>query len=102
MDVHVTMAVEPSTLAGLAARWQEAAELLDASRREVAALDPSVFAGVADGVLLPAARGFRDDLVRRAAAMAGEAAARAEALQTFRGEIEREDDEVARALEGRR
>lgn len=101
MDRHA-MAVEPTTLAGLAGRWQEAADLLDASRREVAGLDPAVFAGVADEVLVAAVAGFRDDLVRRTQGVVDEAEARTAALRTWGGDVERVDDEVARALEGRR
>jgi len=101
MDVRA-MAVEPTTLAGLAGRWQEAADLLDASGREVAGLDPGVFAGVADDAGVSAAAGFRDDLVRRAAGLVDEAEARAAALRAWGGDVVRVDDEVAQALEGPR
>lgn len=90
--------VEPETLRTLAARWSEVADLLDLSRGEVEALDPAVF----DAAVLAAAVGFRDDLLRRVRLVVDEAETRAALLRLWLGDVERQDDEVARSLEGPR
>lgn len=91
------LGVEPVVVGEVAARWGEVADLLDESRAEVAALALGVF----DARVGAAAARYRDDLVRRVRCAVDEAEARSRVLRSFLGEVERQDDEVARVLDGR-